>query len=440
MQNQPVNGQARPHSQNADAPNAPRRRLGLGAAQTQEVAHNSSRIRSLSRRRLDKSNTEEDVQDQAQQPYAAIPLKRNMSGSVASSSSNAPLDPSQGAPRRSRRLFTQLRPNSSKVSVPLPPPSIGLLNPKDALEPKKIKATGTRGRSATQSTVGRVVSGNRKPVEGGENVLKDSRIHTAAREDPPPPQVYREDNEDRRRHYGAFHWLMDLFGRLGTAYAAQSSFDNEDAIKRYNLLPAGQRDTPWVLAQLGKAYLEQSKYADSEKQFVRLRKLAPSRLEDMEIYSTVLWHLKQDNELTYLAHELMDADRLSPEAWCALGNSFSLHREHDQALKCFRRATQLNPKMSYAFTLQGHEHIANEDYEKAQQAFRRALASDARHYNAWYGLGKVHQHLGQHDAALRHYRAAASINATSSVLMYCMGLVSQHKIYARLTKSLTPTY
>ena len=107
----------------------------------------------------------------------------------------------------------------------------------------------------------------------------------------------------------------------------------------------------------------------------------------MEVYSTLLWHLRKDVELSYLAHELVDADRLSPAAWCAIGNSFSLQKDHDQALKCFKRATQLDPKLAYAFTLQGHEHVSSEEYDKALVAYRSAVSADSRHYNAWYGLG-----------------------------------------------------
>jgi anaphase-promoting complex subunit 3 len=33
----------------------------------------------------------------------------------------------------------------------------------------------------------------------------------------------------------------------------------------------------------------------------------------MEIYSTVLWHVKREVELSYLAQELISVDRLSPQ-------------------------------------------------------------------------------------------------------------------------------
>lgn len=378
-------------------------------------------MRSLSRRRLEQSSTEESDAQQLNHPLQHAPLKRNVSGATASTNASTSNDQSQAPPRRSRRLFTQIRPNISK---PPSQSSIGFLDPKDALEPKKIRATGTRGRSATQSTVGRVVSGNRKPIENGGNILKESRPQPPVHIDAPTVQAPQEQSQDRSRQYDALQWLLDLFCRLGQGFNSLAMYQNLEAIRHFNLLPAQQRDTPWVLAQIGKAHYEQTNFAEAEKNFARLRKMDPSRLEDMEIYSTVLWHLKNDTELTYLAHELMDADRLSSEAWCTLGNSFSLHREHDQALKCFKRATQLNPRFSYAFTLQGHEHMANEDYEKALQAYRRSLAADNRHYNGWYGLGKVYEKLGKHDVAEKHYRAAADINPTNGVLVCCMGVVS----------------
>src|SRR5687767_6542738 len=98
----------------------------------------------------------------------------------------------------------------------------------------------------------------------------------------------------------------------------------------------------------------------------------------MEIYSTTLWHLHKDAALSYLAHELVDFDRRAPQAWIAVGNCFSLQKEHDMALKCFQRAIQLDPSFTYAYTLSGHEHAANEDYDKAQTYFRNAMRLDKR--------------------------------------------------------------
>lgn len=103
----------------------------------------------------------------------------------------------------------------------------------------------------------------------------------------------------------------------------------------------------------------------------------------MEVYSTLLWHLQRNVELSFLAQELLNINPQSPQAWIAIGNLFSLQKERLQALTCFRRAGQLDPTCAYAFTLSGHESI-DEDLEKAINFFQSALRADPRHYNAWY--------------------------------------------------------
>jgi anaphase-promoting complex subunit 3 len=174
---------------------------------------------------------------------------------------------------------------------------------------------------------------------------------------------------------------------------------------------------------MGRAHYEQAAYAEAEKYYRRLRLLAPTRLQDMEVYSTILWFLKRETDLSFLAHELVDACWLSPQAWCAIGNAWSLARDHEQALKSFKRATQINPKFAYAFTLQGHEHVANEEYEKALTAYRQAVSADRRHYNAYYGIGRVYEKLGNYEKAYTHFHAASSINPMNAVLFCCIGTV-----------------
>jgi anaphase-promoting complex subunit 3 len=103
----------------------------------------------------------------------------------------------------------------------------------------------------------------------------------------------------------------------------------------------------------------------------------------MEVYSTLLWHLQRNIELSFLAQELLSINPKSAQAWIAVGNLFSLQKERSQALTCFRRATQMDPMCAYAFTLSGHESI-DEDLDKAINFFQCALRADPRHYNAWY--------------------------------------------------------
>ncbi|GAB1218399.1 hypothetical protein ATERTT37_007653 [Aspergillus terreus] len=294
------------------------------------------------------------------------------------------------------------------------------LSSKDGREVKKVKSTSVKARTTTSSTnVSRAVSGSRRHAPDahdgdGKEHRTTSGLHGTSS---------RGAAIEKTKAFEALTWLLELFSKLASGYFALSRYKCVEAIQIFNALSQGQRETPWVLSQIGRAYYEQAMYSDAEKYFIKVRTMAPSRLEDMEIYSTVLWHLKNDVELAYLAHELMEVDRLSPQAWCAIGNSFSHQRDHDQALKCFKRATQLDPQFAYGFTLQGHEYVANEEYDKALDAYRNGISADSRHYNAWYGLGTVYDKMGKLDFAEQHFRNAASINPTNAVLICCIGLV-----------------
>ena len=378
-----------------------------------------SMVRSKSRTKGDSGEQDNPTISRSSTSNGTGDLKRTVSGkapqtTTASSRPEADTSNDPGAPqRRSQRLFNHMRTQSGRFAA-----STGSIGAKEGRELKKAKATGTKGRSANTFNVGRVVSGNRKhgdpmDIDGKEQrPIAHTGIHAAAQK----PMV-----SEKVKEMEGLQQLLDLFMKLGSGYFALSHYQCQDALRCFNSIVPSQRDTPWVLAQIGRAYYEQASYLEAERTFTRIKTMAPSRLEDMEVYSTTLWHLNSDIDLAFLAHEIIDIDRNSPQAWCAVGNSFSLQRDHDQALKCFKRATQLDPKFAYAFTLQGHEHVANEEYDKALSAYRSSIAAENRHYNAWYGLGKVFEKQGKYAFAEQHYRTAASINPNNAVLIGCIG-------------------
>ncbi|KAI0128408.1 hypothetical protein BJ170DRAFT_682202 [Xylariales sp. AK1849] len=279
-----------------------------------------------------------------------------------------------------------------------------------------------RPTSASGTSVGRAVSGNRKPME--ENGMDvDHAEAPRIKELPSQPPVIKMVEPDSLKVEETLKFLLDLLKKFGSGYLALSQYQCAEALAAYASLPRSHQDTPWVLSQVGRAYYEQAAYGEAEKYYRRLRILSPARLEDMEVYSTILWFLKRETDLSFLAHELVDSSWHSPQAWCALGNAWSLTRDHEQALRCFKRATQLNATFAYAFTLQGHEHVSNEEYDKALTAYRQAITADRRHYNAYYGIGRVYEKLGNYDKAYIHFHSASVINPTNAVLICCIGNV-----------------
>jgi anaphase-promoting complex subunit 3 len=91
----------------------------------------------------------------------------------------------------------------------------------------------------------------------------------------------------------------------------------------------------------------------------------------------------------------------------------------------FKRATQIDPAFTYAYTLIGHEYAAGESFEKALNSFQTALRMDSRHYNAWYGLGSVYARQEKYDLAEIHIRKALEINPFSSALRSFLGVILQ---------------
>ncbi|KAL3832275.1 hypothetical protein ACJMK2_023933 [Sinanodonta woodiana] len=136
--------------------------------------------------------------------------------------------------------------------------------------------------------------------------------------------------------------ILILLQMLGKAFQALSQYECKKAIDLFSEIPHHQYNTAWVLCQLGRAYFELTEYQKAEKIFGEVRLTEPYHLEGMEYYSTALWHLQKEVELSALAQHLTEIDKRSPEAWCTTGNCFSLQKEHDIAIKFFQRAIQVS--------------------------------------------------------------------------------------------------
>ncbi|XP_052194703.1 cell division cycle protein 27 homolog B [Diospyros lotus] len=215
--------------------------------------------------------------------------------------------------------------------------------------------------------------------------------------------------------------ILALLRILGEGYRHSCMYRCQDALDAYLKLPHKHYNTGWVLSQVGKAYFELVDYLEADRAFSLARLVSPYSLEGMDIYSTVLYHLKEDMKLSYLAQELISTDRLAPQSWCAMGNCYSLQKDHETALKNFQRAVQLNSRFTYAHTLCGHEYVALEDFENGIKSYQSALRIDARHYNAWYGVGMIYLRQEKFEFSKHHFRMAFQINPRSSVIMSYLG-------------------
>lgn len=159
----------------------------------------------------------------------------------------------------------------------------------------------------------------------------------------------------------------------------------------------------------------------------------------LDIYATCLWQSKKKVDLSSLSQQLKDYDIKAPETWfavfnlrCVIGNHYSLNQEHEQAVKSFAKAVELDPQFTYAHTLLGHEYLSMDDIHQASLSFRTALRNNSRHYNAMYHLSNFRYGLGivafkQEKLPLAefYFRQALAISPQNPVLLNYIGLVVQ---------------
>ncbi|KAK7237842.1 procollagen-lysine 5-dioxygenase [Aureococcus anophagefferens] len=149
--------------------------------------------------------------------------------------------------------------------------------------------------------------------------------------------------------------------------------------------------------------------ASAQERFEALRAADPYRLEQLDIYSNVLYVKEARAELSRLAHAATRAEKYRPETCCVVGNYYSLKAQHERAVLYFQRALKLDRGCLSAWTLMGHEYIEMKNTAAAIEAYRRAVDVNARDYRAWYGLGQTYEILNMYFYALYYYRKAARL-------------------------------
>uniref|UniRef100_A0A1B0G6B6 Cell division cycle protein 27 homolog n=1 Tax=Glossina morsitans morsitans TaxID=37546 RepID=A0A1B0G6B6_GLOMM len=216
--------------------------------------------------------------------------------------------------------------------------------------------------------------------------------------------------------------LMVLLRDLAEGYKQLLHFHCKSAIRHLeSMIPKHHLCSSWVQSIIGMCYYELREYESAVATFKHVHENEPQRLDYMEIYSSSLWHLQREVDLSALAQDLMNQDKTSPITWCVAGNCFSLHKEHETAIKFFKRAVQVDADFVYSYTLLGHELVLTEELDKAMDYFRSAVVRDPRHYNAWFGIGTIYSKQEKYELAELHYIKALKINPQNSVILVHIG-------------------
>ena len=248
--------------------------------------------------------------------------------------------------------------------------------------------------------------------------------------------------------------------RLYTPFFLSLLERHQQALKEFFKLSDTYKNDPWVLCGLGKCYTELSQHHKADLYFARsfeplsrlnsltnfedisieglspedqsfLSKETPKRLfsiiDGIEYYSSCLWHLKKQQELSLLAHYCLEKSFFRSETWIVLANTYSLNQDHEAALHFLERALKIDPFNAYAFCLSGHEHACKENFDKSKECYQNAINIDPKNVRAYWGLGNLKLKMEKFDTAINYFMKAVKINDKCSTFYTQIGIAFLNK-------------
>jgi tetratricopeptide (TPR) repeat protein len=98
--------------------------------------------------------------------------------------------------------------------------------------------------------------------------------------------------------------------------------------------------------------------------------------------------------------------------------AFSAGKDLDQAVKSFKKATEVAPGFTEAYLMLGMAELGRKKYENAATAFGRAIELDSTSSPAFVGLGEAQNSLAQFDRAHDTLMKALELSPNSSEVHY----------------------
>ncbi|GMF42447.1 unnamed protein product [Phytophthora fragariaefolia] len=212
-------------------------------------------------------------------------------------------------------------------------------------------------------------------------------------------------------------WMFQLF----QAHVLLDQQQNDAARALLTCLEEQFPQSTYLLAQQALTSYHIRDFDKSQEQFERLAAQDPHRMENMEVYSNVLYVKEDKTELSRLAHRALKVEKYRPETCCIIGNYYSIKNKHDRAIIYFHRALKLDPNFLSAWTLIGHEYIEMKNTSAAIEAYRHAVDLNARDYRAWYGLGQAYEILNMFLYSIYYYRKAVAIRPYDARMWCALG-------------------
>ncbi len=224
------------------------------------------------------------------------------------------------------------------------------------------------------------------------------------------------------------HWMYHFF----CVHLFLENQANENAIMVIEKLVHGTTEdfngnngffvsSPYLQSQLAVAHYNMRDFDTAQTHFTMSSERDPYRLDQMDVYSNILYVKEDKVALSSLAHRAVKLDKYRPETCCIVGNYYSLKTQHEKAVQYFQRALKLDRTYLSAWTLMGHEFLEMKNTAAAIEAYRRAVDINANDYRAWYGLGQTYEIMNMLLYALFYYQKAVELRPYDARMWCAMG-------------------
>ncbi|CAO3595760.1 unnamed protein product [Absidia cylindrospora] len=219
---------------------------------------------------------------------------------------------------------------------------------------------------------------------------------------------------------GAMNKIIRISLIIAKGYYYQAHYYCRETALELQKLDNSQYDTPSVLCLMGRAYYDAGDHAGARIFYRRSFSIAPWYCKGVPLYSTCLWYLEMERELSLLAKVMKDNHSHRYEAYISAGNWTKCSNRGNEAARWFQKAVDLDPSRSY-----GHALLGYEDWEKgnclgAKQHFAQCMITNKRSYFGWYGSATAYQGMHEFPQARRLIEEAIRLHPRHPVLLGTM--------------------
>lgn len=105
------------------------------------------------------------------------------------------------------------------------------------------------------------------------------------------------------------------------------------------------------------------------------------------------------------------------------GNAYADQGQHDQAIRDYTKALEINPKHVVAYFNRGNSYCEKGQYDRAINDFTKAFEINPKYGEAYLNRGIAYAKKGQYDRAISYYDKALEINPKHVMTYNNRGLI-----------------